>query len=152
MASPTQWTWVWVNSGSWWWTRRPGVLQSMGSQRVGHDWVTELNWTECLLPGRMKCYNSLGRINAQSGRISICIEPSHRRIGHDRKGTHFQPTFIFLSACQRWHLVVMWHIKEKLYWWDTSQKSTAVFFLEQKLMDPNCPIWDIQSQSVSSSI
>jgi len=46
MASPTWWTWVWVNSGSWWWTRRPGVLQFMGSQRVGHDWVTELNWTE----------------------------------------------------------------------------------------------------------
>ena len=43
MASQTQWTWVWVNSGSWWWTRRPGVLQSMGSQRVGHDWATELN-------------------------------------------------------------------------------------------------------------
>ena len=45
-ASPTQWTWVWVNSGSWWWTGRPGVLQLMGLQRVGHDWVTELNWTE----------------------------------------------------------------------------------------------------------
>ena len=46
MASPTRWTWVWVNSGSWWWTGRPGVLQSMGSQRVRHDWATELNWTE----------------------------------------------------------------------------------------------------------
>ena len=45
MASPTQWTWAWVNSGSWWWTGRPGVLQFMGSQRVGHDWATELNWT-----------------------------------------------------------------------------------------------------------
>ena len=44
MASPTQWTWVWVNSGSWWWTGRSGVLQSMGSQRVRHDWETELNW------------------------------------------------------------------------------------------------------------
>ena len=44
MASPTWWTWVWVNSGSWWWTGRPGVLQSMGSQRVRHDWETELNW------------------------------------------------------------------------------------------------------------
>ena len=44
MASLTWWTWVWVNSGSWWWTGRPGVLQFMGSQRVGHDWVTELNW------------------------------------------------------------------------------------------------------------
>ena len=44
MAPSTQWTWVWVNSGSWWWTGRPGVLQSVGSQRVGHDWATELNW------------------------------------------------------------------------------------------------------------
>ena len=43
MASPTRWTWVWVNSGSWWWTGRPGVLRFMGSQRVGHDWATELN-------------------------------------------------------------------------------------------------------------
>ena len=46
MASSTEWTWVWVNSGSWWWTGRPGVLQSMGSQRVRHDWASELNWTE----------------------------------------------------------------------------------------------------------
>ena len=41
MASLTQWTWVWVSSGSWWWTGRPGVLQSVGSQRVRHDWATE---------------------------------------------------------------------------------------------------------------
>ena len=46
MTSPTRWTWIWVNSGSWWWTGRPGVLRFMGSQRVGHNWVTELNWTE----------------------------------------------------------------------------------------------------------
>ena len=45
MASLTGWTWVWVNSGSWWWTGRPGVLRFMGLQRVGHDWATELNWT-----------------------------------------------------------------------------------------------------------
>ena len=44
MASLTQWTWVWVKSGSWWWTRRPGVLQFMGLQRIWHDWATELNW------------------------------------------------------------------------------------------------------------
>ena len=43
-ASLTQWTWVWVSFRSWWWTGMPGMLQSMGSQRVGHDWVTELNW------------------------------------------------------------------------------------------------------------
>ena len=46
MVSLTQWTWVWVDSGSWWWTGRPGVLRFMRSQRVGHDWATELNWTE----------------------------------------------------------------------------------------------------------
>ena len=46
MASPTRWTWVWASSGSWWRTGKPGMLQSMGSQRIGQNWVTELNWTE----------------------------------------------------------------------------------------------------------
>ena len=49
MASLTLWTWVLVNSGSWWWTGRPGVLLFMGSQRVGHDWATDLIWSETLL-------------------------------------------------------------------------------------------------------
>ena len=52
MASPTRWMWVWVNSGSWWWTGRPDVLRFMGSRRVGHDWATELNW----ILGGMKWY------------------------------------------------------------------------------------------------
>ena len=47
MASLTRWTWVWVNSGSWWWTGRPGVLRFMGSQRVGHDCA--LNWTALIV-------------------------------------------------------------------------------------------------------
>ena len=46
MASLTWWTWVWVNSGSWWWTGRPGVLRFTGSQRVGHDWATDLIWSD----------------------------------------------------------------------------------------------------------
>ena len=46
MASPPQWTWVWASSGSWWWTGKPGMLQSMRSQKDGHNWVTELNWTD----------------------------------------------------------------------------------------------------------
>ena len=46
MASSTQWRWVWVNFRSWQWTGKPDMLQSMGSQRAGHDWVTELNWTK----------------------------------------------------------------------------------------------------------
>ena len=63
MASLTRWRWVWVNSGSWWWTGRPGVLQFMGSQRVGHDWVTELNWTD-------RCFFQLWRT---LGRGGVCI-------------------------------------------------------------------------------
>ena len=72
MALPTQWTRVWVDSSSWWWTGRPGVLQFMGSQRVIHDWVTELNWNVlriallskmwpilrnilCVIVGKKKC-------------------------------------------------------------------------------------------------
>ena len=53
MASLIQWSWVWINSGSWWWTERPGMLQSMELQRIVHDWVTGLNWTELdhSLPG-----------------------------------------------------------------------------------------------------
>ena len=47
MASQTRWTWVWLNSRGWWWTGWPGVLWFTGSQRVGHDWATELKWTEC---------------------------------------------------------------------------------------------------------
>ena len=60
MASPTQCAWVWIDSGSWWWTGRPGVLKSMGSQRVRHDWVTKLNWNTELLAARGQ-------------RISICL-------------------------------------------------------------------------------
>ena len=58
MASPTQWTWVWVDSGSWWWTGRPGVLWFMGSQRVRHNWVIELNWSSTyyiLGTGTLQC-------------------------------------------------------------------------------------------------
>ena len=59
MVSPTRWTWVWVSSRSWWWTGRPGMLRCMGSQRVGHDWVIELNWTEL----NITQYGFLDRLN-----------------------------------------------------------------------------------------
>ena len=47
-ASPTRWTWVWASYGSWWRTGKPGILQSIGSQRIRHNWTTELNWIETL--------------------------------------------------------------------------------------------------------
>ena len=54
MASRTRWMWVWVNSRKWWWTGRPGVLRFMASQRVRHDWATELNWTGFSFSCQMK--------------------------------------------------------------------------------------------------
>ena len=62
MASPTQWRWVWVNSGSWWWTGRPGGLWFMVLQRVRHDWVTELNWTEEAAPHLLKFCHEIAAI------------------------------------------------------------------------------------------
>ena len=58
MASPTWWTWVWASSRSWWWTGKPGVLQSMGSQRVRHDWTTELRDSD----GPMFRYITIGHV------------------------------------------------------------------------------------------
>ena len=69
MASPTRWTWVWVNSGSWWWTGRPGMLRVMGSQRAGHDWVTELNWTEL----EVNCYGNRESLFCNSVLKRLCI-------------------------------------------------------------------------------
>ena len=63
VASLTQWTWVWINSRSLWWTGRPGVLQSMGLQRVGHDWATELNWCVCVCVCVCVCMNSYTETN-----------------------------------------------------------------------------------------
>ena len=82
MPSLTQWRWVWIDSGSWWWTETPGMLRSMGSQRVGHDWETELNWTEpaCLSPTSQLhlCYltlmQTLSGANA-SAEVYVAIPP-----------------------------------------------------------------------------
>ena len=60
MASPIQWTWVWVGSRSWWWTGKPGVLQPIGLQRVGRDWVTELNWSEKITSLNL-CFLGVGK-------------------------------------------------------------------------------------------
>ena len=62
MASPTRWTWIWVNSRSWWWTGRPGMLQFMWSQRVGHYWATELNWTFSISVNSTIIYSVVQRI------------------------------------------------------------------------------------------
>ena len=63
MTSPTQWTWVWASSRSWWRTGKPGVLQSTGSQRVGHYWETELNW------GLLHCRQILYQLSYQGSHL-----------------------------------------------------------------------------------
>ena len=89
MASLTWWTWVWVNSGSWWWTGRPGVLQFMGSQRVGHDWATELNWTdECLWENK----RDVTVVVLQTGEVGhtyfihFCIVPWKKNFFYNNRG------------------------------------------------------------------
>ena len=71
------WTWVWANSGSWWWTGKPGVLQSMGSQRVRHDWVTELNWT-----GTGRFLVKVVWVNTCEGTPSFWCNPSYLPISN----------------------------------------------------------------------
>ena len=77
MASPTRWTWVWVNSRSWWWTGRPGVLRFMGLQRIGHDWETELNWIYFFFLGMVlipaSCTMSQTSVHSSSGTLSDLV-------------------------------------------------------------------------------
>ena len=76
MASPTQWTWVWVDSGSWWWTGRRGVLWSLGSQRVRHHWATAMNWTELKLSPLNTLLRSLTILPSVSINSTILVLPS----------------------------------------------------------------------------
>ena len=79
MASLTRWTWVWVGSRSWWWTRRPGVLQFMGTQRIRHDWITELNWLSMYYVNE---YFSLKCIHCNSKRSLHTFTPEVRQPGN----------------------------------------------------------------------
>ena len=86
MASLTRWAWVWVNTRCWWWPGRPGVPRFMGLQRVGHDWVTELNWTE--LKGCLGI--------EEGGTISLCPGLSHS-CGWDQR---------WARGCDKWHKTI----------------------------------------------
>ena len=81
MASPTQWTWVWVSSGSWCWTGKPGVLQCMGLQRVKHDWATELNWLNWTHP-----------LQLPQGRWDVCSVEFP--LESNPTGSHFLPMLL----------------------------------------------------------
>ena len=97
VSSLTQWRWVWVNSGSWWWTGKPGMLQSMGSHRVGHDWVNELKylskyltlstshssqfwahqlWQSSILPKYLLIFHAVSPLTLVLGELSNCQRAS----------------------------------------------------------------------------
>ena len=82
MASLTQWVWVWVNCGSWWWTGRPGMLQSMGSQRVGHDWVTEMNWTELIATNLSLLYWTFKLLTSQEVVFNVHLSATLSNFWH----------------------------------------------------------------------
>ena len=101
VASLTRWTWVWVNSGSWWWTGRPGMLQFMGWQRVRHDWVTELNWTEAI----WKFQGTVKR--PRSGQWPNSWKSSPCRLNNDVQLESYELSFIWgkkKTAAWRQHL------------------------------------------------
>ena len=96
MASLTQWTWVWVGSGSWWWTGRPGVLRFMGSERVEHDWVTDLTdwcsisqypvsitnkWLSSNLAGESHWSNTVSELNTLNYLCCFLTQPKEERKG-----------------------------------------------------------------------
>ena len=141
VPSWTQWTWVWVNCGSWWWTRRPGVLQSMGLQRVGHDWVAELNWTAMGLRS--------GRQLERSSRSDSCL--------HTGEAPLFlhcdSPDRLWGSAkvTQPWSLLpeapaILYHFFEKGKFPSNKilriikQTNTEVFWLKHRWAAPASPL------------
>ena len=86
IASPTHRTWVWVNSGRWWWTGRPGVLRFIGLQNVGHNWATELNWTDSLYLYSSFCVwlTSLSILpSAAPGKPGVLQSMGLQRVGHN---------------------------------------------------------------------
>ena len=103
ITSPTQWTWVWINSGSWWWTGRPGMLRFMASQRVRHNWATELNWYTLLMIRLSLCIILLKYHRSSNVQHSHCIIS---------EGT-FISTWLTIGYANHVHLL-KWQISMKL--------------------------------------
>ena len=127
MASPTQWTWVWVNSRSWWWTGRPGVLQSMGSQRVGHDWVTELNW---------RCLKIFYILDIQ---ITLLFKSFILGEGTYYMNVTIAQTFlnIIFQNFLEGSLCVMQETSEMIYWYIRLKHSFPIFRSKNKVTQNN---------------
>ena len=154
MASLTQWTWVCVASGSWWWTGKPGVLQSMGMQRVRHHWATEM--TACPIqksPFQVKIpqnmFDSLKRISLKYIDMVFLSSFIWKLVkSHYKEHMQGEPLF---EGCPLWHICVLsCSVKSKSLWshglqtrlhcpWDFPGKNTGVgchYLLQRRLLDP----------------
>ena len=138
MASLTQWTWVWVNSGSWWWTGRPGMLQSMGLQRVGHDWATELTELKCYwwrFPGGASGKGSAWQCRRHRKRG---LNPWVRKIPWRRK---WPPTPVFLPEESHGQRSLTGYIHRFARWtwlkWHMLLMGNCSFFYLQTLLTSN---------------
>ena len=93
MASPNWWIWVWASFGSWWWTGKPGVLQSMGLQRLRHDWVTELKWLHSVIRSLLTCEDqfhwsggsSVGRVTEKQKMRTGNTENSFKKFAYQER-------------------------------------------------------------------
>ena len=132
VVSPTQWTWVWVNSGSWWWTGRPGVLRFMVLQRVRHDWVTELNWKGILNKTISRAPQPLGSSiwwsDGADGITETKCTVNEMGLNHPQTIPHSSPTSIEKLLPQNQSLVpkrfgmdtvkgLNWHLKQNIFCW-----------------------------------
>ena len=112
MVSLTLWTWIWASSACWWWTGKPGVLQSMESQRVGHHWVTELNWTEetkAWFAGNEVEGNSFG---SSSDRFNLTLLFWVLQNPLDHKNFSFSPSFFIPPSPKQQEVESHWA------WWN----------------------------------
>ena len=135
-ASPTQWTWAWVGSRSWWWTGKPGLQQAMGSQGVRHDWATELNWTELRIQLNLPwSYNSSGVFWFVSSRLPkkqesyLLCWARVRRNGH---GLWSQAKLNLYCSSSTHCLCGLWPLTEPLW---------AFFFNEADIKIPHRTFW-----------
>ena len=111
MASLTRWTWVWVNSGNWWWTWRPGVPRFMGSQRVRHDWATDLIWSDLKITADCECSQEIKSFMLLGRKIMINLD-SIKKQRHRIVDKSVSSQSCGFSSSHVW----MWELDHKESW------------------------------------